>query len=328
MATVLKEIEQPSGRRMTPDHGSGLHSNRRLHAAMAGGGETPGSSSERVVNLGREFKFHPKTGLLLAKSIPGAIPIDLDARFTVDIVSGRAYINEFPQLMELATVLDSKVFGRDMDLAERMMRKNMEVTREDARKDIQVPSILLFREKNPEGDVYVGFTTERVFIIPTRVAGDVRFLYWSTRAFEEGFRGMKLGRKGVQISRATHLSQTTQREPAWGGHRTMVEPAARSMMESGVYQLGRFSPYEVLYNKDILARQLLNGLFDRVALNGRTVDQRTGVSRNDYYEPNIANKDLDVTHPSLATIHRFFVRNGIKPGKRHSVYGMGPFKVA
>lgn len=248
--------------------------------------------------------------------IPGAISLDLDKKFAVDLVSGKSYLNNLSTLIDIVTGIDTRVFRRDRALARIMMERNMEVRREEVRKEIQIPSVSLFRRKSPSDDTYIGFSTQRVCVIPT-TQGDIPLLYWTTRAFDEGYRDMEFGRKAVQIGRVTH------RVARWGAHRTQVEIAVRSMQRSGVFKEGRFFPWDNLYSTDKLSRQLLNGLFDRVAINGVTVDQETGVSRDDYYESNVANRGVDVNHPSLAAIHRKFEEFGITG--RNSVYGVGEF---
>lgn len=248
----------------------------------------------------------------VANSIPGAISVDFDGEFGVDVVSGRSYLDNLSRLVGIATDIDARVFLRDHGLAHEMMKRNMEASREEIRKDVQIPSILLFKRE----DEYVGFASQRVYIIPT-IRGDVRLLYWTTRAFEEEYRGREFGRRAVQIGRVIH------RDATWGAHRTQVEIAVRSMQGSGVFKKDRFFPWDALYSTDKLARQLLNGLFDRVAINGITVDQETGVSRDDYSASNKANEGVDVNHPSLVAIHRKFEEFGIIG--RNSVYGIGEF---
>lgn len=228
---------------------------------------------------GCEYPSAQPTNFGGSDNYTGVRQVDLASGYTVEIFSGMSYIRNKARLIDIATELEAVVFKRDPDLSRQMMTRNMRVG--EKTRDIEVPSVMLFRRKETSEDAYIGFSTQRIFVIRTSdTQKDVPLLYISTRAFKEGHRGLHLGRFAIQQAQVVH------REATWLGHRTQSPAAARSVQESGVFMEGRLYPWDALYSTDHLAQQIMVELFMNVRINGSGVNWLTGVSIADYLESN------------------------------------------
>ncbi|KKQ60191.1 hypothetical protein A3B42_03225 [Candidatus Daviesbacteria bacterium RIFCSPLOWO2_01_FULL_38_10] len=249
--------------------------------------------------------------MIMTAESRGARTIEHDG-FAVDVYTGDSYVENLDSLRGIAINFATIVWGEAA--AKEMMERAMKVL--DRRKESEIPSVMLFRTRTE--DEKIGISLQRLFHIRTST-GDIPLLYHVFRAFEEQYRGLHLGRYSVQQALIIH------QEARWYGHRTSNPVAAYSVRESGIFVPGRLHPWDGLYDIDPLAQEIMAGLFMRVRLNGRAVDWRTGVSRDDYLEPNRAYVSRPDHGPTME-FRRRMKDFGMRLTQRDSQYVVGELK--
>lgn len=233
--------------------------------------------------------------------------------FSVDVFSGRSYVENKDFIREVATQFAQGIWGEEA--AEVMMARATKVL--DSKKESEIPSAMLFKTGGGE-EGYMGISLQRLFNVRT-TQGEIPLLYHIFRAFEDQYRGLHLGRYSVQQALVIH------REARWYAHRTSSPVAAWSVHESGIFIPERLHPWDGLYDTDPLAQEIMIGLFMRVRLNGTAVDWKTGVSKDDYLAPNRAY----VFRPDHSPTMEFRTRMkewGMRLTQRDSLYVVGKLR--
>lgn len=249
--------------------------------------------------------------MLMTAESRGARTIDHNG-FAVEVHSGRSYVENLSFLQEVATNFAQTVWGQEA--ATIMMARAMKVV--DPKKESEIPSAMLFRTKTE--DDYIGISLQRLFHVRT-TQGEIPLLYHVFRAFKDQYRGLHLGRYSVQQALVIH------REARWYAHRTSSPAAAWSVHESGIFTPGRLHPWDSVYETDPSAQELMVGLFMRVRLNGTGVDWRTGVSKDDYLEPNRAYVPR-LDHGPTMEFRRKMKEFGMRLSQRDSLYVVGELR--
>lgn len=233
--------------------------------------------------------------------------------FSVDVLSGRSYVDNKDFVQEVATRFAQEVWGEEA--ARIMMARATKII--DPRRENEIPSAMLFRRTRVEGE-YMGISLQRLFHIPTS-AGIIPLFYHAFRFFEEQFRGLHLGRYSVQQGLVIHD------EARWYAHRTSNPVAAWSVHESAVFVPGRRRPWDDLYDQDPVAQEIMANLFMRVRLDGAAVDWRTGVSKDDYPAPNRAYVPRPDHGPTME-FRRKMQEWGMRLTKGDSLYVVGELR--
>lgn len=198
----------------------------------------------------------------------------LPGEYIVPYIRGNYLKNKTP-LTRLAEEFARNEIGWSESLAHATLSKGMDI-REDAKED-EVPSALLFVRK---GEGVIGVSIARKLVIHTEADGDVDFLYYILRAFREEYRAGGRGTFASQQHRLIHP------ETNWGGHCTPNPAAAYSFYRSGIFIAGRRFPWDARFNTDILAQDIMYGLFRKVRINpDQSIDPVTGVIKGGYPEP-------------------------------------------
>lgn len=254
--------------------------------------------------------------LTRSREIEGVKRVDINKDYAVEIICGNAYIASQEALIELATRFDTGRLHSTAQLAEEMMRKNMEVDRRT--KGIEIPSVMLFKKMDTRGEEnLIGFSTQRVFRVHTVAKGEVPLLYVSNRVFEEEDRGLHLGRFAIQQARVIHDSAT------WLAHRTGSEVAAYSVEQSGVFVDRKLFPWYMSFKGNPFAQELLTGLWHRVRNNENgSLDINTGVSIAEYKEENKVNI-LRPNHAPTVEFRRRMIENGMVFERGDAQYVLG-----
>lgn len=252
------------------------------------------------------------------RDLQGEITVDLNNKYAVDIVYGESYMVYQKGLIDLAARFDAGRFHNSLELAEKMMRRNMEA--KESLTDVEIPSIMLFRKRGLRRDTLVGLATERVFLISTSNEGVVPLLYVSNRVFSEPDRGLHLGRTAIQQAIVVH------KEATWLAHRTNTEVAAYSLARSGVFQEKRLHPWDSPFDTDPVAQELLTGLWYRVRNNAtQPPDIATGISIAEYDEQNTANV-LRPDHVPTMEFRARMLANGMDFARKDAQYAIGKLK--
>lgn len=258
--------------------------------------------------------------------IPGAERLDLNDRFAIDRVFGPKYKGHVEELIEIAVNFDVGRLHPTRSMAEKMIRKAMEMPDPNVVKDLKVetPSAMFFWRKSRVRETLVGLSTERVYLIDTPSAGVIPFHYWSKRIFIPEVRALHLGRVAVQEGRAIH------REATWGGHRTNTDVAAYSFAKSGVFKADKLYPYRKLAKEDRLAQELATGVWMRVRENStESPNTATLICDGEYDVQNLANEELP-PHARLSEdfleFRAYLKSIGFDPTRRQAIYGVGEFK--
>lgn len=258
--------------------------------------------------------------------IPGAERIDLNDRFAIDMVFGSKYRDHIEELIEIAVDFDVGRLHPTRQMAEKMIRKAMEMPDRSGIKDLELetPSAMFFWRKSRIRETLVGLSTEQVFLIDTPSAGVVPFHYWSKRIVSKEMRGLHLGRIAVQQGRVIH------REATWGGHRTNTDVAAYSFIKSGKFKDDKLYPYKKLADGDRLAQELATGVWMRVRENStQSPNISTLICDAEYDVQNLANEELP-PHARLSEefldFRTYLKSIGFDPTRRQAIYGVGEFK--
>ncbi len=262
--------------------------------------------------------------------IPGAKRLDLNEKYAIDMVYGSEYRDNVEELIKIAVDFDVGKLHPTRPLAEKMVRRAMEMPERVTNQELETPSAQFFIEKDPDDPndpakgKLVGLSTEQVFLIHTTVAGIVPFLYLSKRIFISEARGLHLGRIAIQQGRVIH------REATWGGHRTNTDIAGYSFANAGSFEEGRLYPYDSLADGDPLSQELVSGLWWRVRINApQPPNISTFIAQAEYDVQNTANLE---TPPHVRVTQEFLdfrerlKSYGFRPERRDAIYGIGKFR--
>lgn len=197
--------------------------------------------------------------------------------YTAEIHTGDSYMLHLDALLEKATALKAEVFQMSDEKAREIMKKHMRPA--SIKDEIEIPSIMFFLTQDLQ---YIGYATHRVFMIDTS-EGSIP-LDIVTRTITGEHQGKGLGRFSIQQGLAIH------HKARWLGYRTQSPPAIYATMQAKVSRPGRHFPFEATYDSEpnLLAHQIMMGLFYRIRRYGARPDMKFGVSVHDYDEENKA----------------------------------------
>lgn len=199
------------------------------------------------------------------------------------------FLSNRPLLTKLAEELAHSEIGWSLSLAHDTLEKGMTV--KDGSKEDEIPSALVFAR---EGEGVIGISIARKLVIHTEAGGDIDFLYYVLRAFQECYRAGGRGTYAAQQHRLIHP------ETKWGGHCTPNPAAAYSFYRSGIFTEGRRFPWDARYDTDPLAQDIMYGLYRKVRVSSNSpIDLVTGVSKGGYPEPHKGYKIMHLHPPTL-----------------------------
>lgn len=245
------------------------------------------------------------------RQLPGTRIVNHNG-YIVEMHMGRPYMHYLDAFLEKAVELKAKVFKMEGETAWEIMEKHMRP--EGSVKDIEVPSIMFFLTPDSR---YIGYATHRMFMIETS-EGSIPFVY-VTRTIEEGHQGKHLGRFAIQEGLVLHD------KAKWLGYRTQSPPAVYATMQAKVFKEGRHFPFEATYDSEgnLLAQQVMMGLYWRIHRHGSTPDLRYGVSIHDYDEENKACVVNPNHEPTLQIGKTMQEKYHMKFRRGDSLYGVG-----
>lgn len=253
--------------------------------------------------------------------------------------TGEAYLRNLPYLIKVGTVFARQNLGWTEKSARFMMTRGLGVdhlTRglklndqtipfivEDANKLKKVPSVFLFRAKDSKEGEYIGYVAQRMFFIqtetsePGRSSGEeVPTMYQIFRAIEQGQRGKNRARSSIELALFFHEGAR------WFFHRTANYLAAYTNTQSDSLDQKESYPWGYLYNNERpFAQELIRRGFNLVKVNGEEIEE-TGVSRNDYCEPNLGIEKLRPgSKEEIVKVHRM-MHEDFKMGPHDSLYAL------
>lgn len=243
-----------------------------------------------------------------------------DSPYTAEIHMAGNYINNFGDLLKVATSLKADVFQMSEEKAEGLMEHHMGIEGSPMTL-LEIPSIILFQ--HDEFPYYVGYSTQRVHRIDT-TQGPINLLA-ITRTIIEDHQSHKLGRFAVEQGPVIHNESTHI------GFRGRSPAGVRAALLSGVFQEGEVSPWLKKYTEDprLVLHQGMMGLWYRIHKEGAIPPNTdTGVSRNDYIEDNVAYKYRpDRTNIGLSTAQILdMMKRQFRMKSYDSVYTVGELK--
>lgn len=214
------------------------------------------------------------------ENAPG--PIIVNYRdYISEVYSGPAFLVRKNELYSVA--LDITIRSErwsNPELAEEMVRRGAETRSRSGVNRVLSPSMILFREKDAQPGVYVGFSKQCLRRIHTSY-GEIPLFHLQARAILEEHRGVGLGRLAIQQGRLLY------NEAAWFAQRSASAIAFWSALGTqGLFREGSRYPWDAPYPTNFLAQEIVVGLFFQIRANGLTMDMSTGVSVADYPEGN------------------------------------------
>lgn len=192
------------------------------------------------------------------------------------VFSRQAFLGYREWLTRLCAQMMSNELGWSYDVSLRTMERGLKVTEQDLANESRLPSVLVFTR----GGIIIGVSAQRRVDIYTRQSGDVPFLQHLLRAFVLEARGEHRGRFAVQQAQVMHP------EAEYYGNASMSAAAMYANLMSGIFVEGGYYPLQAKYDTNLLAQEIMVGFFMRRRANGKAVDWSTGVSINDFPEPN------------------------------------------
>lgn len=177
--------------------------------------------------------------------------------FSADFLRGESIRVKRDVLMDMATRIDAATFGKELDEARRGVELRFAFADAYAA-DVNSTSMVLYRHSNtPPGEIdsYHGYSFQQE--LEMRIGREtLPVLFWAIRAFEADFRDHGLGRFDIQQGLIRH-----ERTKAIL-HRTIVPPAAWSVIQSGVVNDRLYYPWLSPYGKvgdprSLLAQQIM-----------------------------------------------------------------------
>lgn len=243
--------------------------------------------------------------------------------YDIYVFREEAFITNQLALTDIVAHFAHRELGWNEDTTRGIYTNGLRV--EDPTKDSEIPSVMLFGK----GDLLVGVTAARLLYIETHVAGEVPVLYQILRAFEPEHRNEGMGTEALELTVSYHPKARRF------AHRTGSPIAAWSVIKSGICVPGTLRPWDRFYDEEdggegLLEQRIMVGLFMATAIRGRGVDWSTGVSKNDYPEPNVSYLPKSGHEPTKALLERMTGRRIVRghqlgmeiPG-RDSVYVIG-----
>ncbi len=220
----------------------------------------------------------------------------------VVVFSGEAFLKNLPYLVSLYTEFGIRNVGWSPDYARQLalrglgvdeLRENAPLNNQttafilkDHNKLRRVPSVMLFRPEDGEPGQYMGFSAQRNYFPMVqresqRPKEEVPTTYHVFRAFDYDNRGKKRGRLSVELTLFLHPGTK------WYLHRTGNYVAAYANTQSTALDQRQSRPWKQLYNKGSFEFKLLKEMYNIVGSHSSADDlEETGVSRNEYHEPN------------------------------------------
>jgi hypothetical protein len=251
---------------------------------MLASAERPGM--ERFIGA-RLYEHTPRP------SVEGGVP------FEVDVLQGGPYTLNKERMIELAATIQSEVFERDFDYAQRLVEDSFARAR-DANKG--KASFMAARPtEGPDKGQYVAVAMHRIIALPVRERGgrDVNVLY-SSRQIIDGYRRMGLGRSFSQHALLLH------READYLGYRGQNPASSVSFNRIPDLQPGLHFPFDKLYEDHSEAQELMWRLWLEVRRDGKEPDGKTGVTKGDLRSLNRA-FTLDKTHKDTLNTYNYML---------------------
>lgn len=234
----------------------------------------------------------------------------------VQIFSRSSFLDNKDFLVAITAEFMHSELGWSPKVALKIIKGGLEVADDDLENESRIPSVILFGREG----VYIGVSAQRCIEIYSRQLGNIPFLQHLFRAFREGYRGEHRGRFVVQQARVIHP------EAEYYGHRTQSAPALYANLQSGIFVPGRYYPLETLFDTDLLVQELMVGYFMHARVNGKAVDWSTGVSKDDFPEPNKSYLPRPDHTPTMAIFERMQKEFGMTFPGRDSLHAVGKLR--
>lgn len=194
--------------------------------------------------------------------------------------SGKSFVDHKEQLVVVTAKLMSAELGWSPDASFNTMERGLRIPRGISPDSRFIPSVLVFEDGN--GNI-IGASAQKYIELETEIAGKVPFLQHLLRAFKEEYRRGGRGRYAVRQAQSKHD------QAEYYGHCTQSAAAIYANQQSGILVSGEYFPIDQTYDRNPKAREIMFAYYlkRRANLNG-WVDERTGVSKGDFPEPNLS----------------------------------------
>lgn len=230
------------------------------------------------------------------------------------VYSGRSFLDHRDSLVTLTSGFMSTELGWSLPVALRTIDRGLTVTEADRANPKLIPSVVVFTR----GGEIIGVSVQRYIDIDTDIAGPVPFLQHLLRAFKERYRGRGRGRFSVQ------LAQTLHDDAEYYGHRTHNPIALYANQKSEIFVPGGYLPPDALYNTNPKSQEIMVRYYLRTRVNTTgSVDFTTGVSKEDFPEPNMSYLPNPKHAPTMELLRRMQEEWGMEFPGRDALHAVG-----
>lgn len=229
----------------------------------------------------------------------------------VIVFSKQSFLDYRPGLVKLTAGLMSSELGWSAEAALRTMDRGLTVTEEDLQDERLIPSVMVLRR----GSKTIGVSAQRLIFLKTKQAGYVPVFQHLLRAIDKDYRGK--GRGGY-ITANTRLLHSDAR---WYVHRTQSPVAVYANQRSEAFEPGQYYPWDALFGTNLLAQEIMAAYYIHArGPEAGWVDGDTGVSANDFPEPNRSYMPKPDHAPTKAILERMEQEFGmVFPGREKPV---------
>jgi len=188
-----------------------------------------------------------------------------------------SFLDHREKLIALTADFMSQELGWSNENALKTMQKGLSLPSNTVQIDESlIPSVMVF-DRNGE---VIGVSAQRLIHLDTAI-GSVPFLQHLLRAFIPDYRGQGRGTFSVQEAQIIHP------QAEFYGHRTQSAAAIQANRHSGIFLPGRYFPIDALYSTDSVMQEVMAAYYVKARANKTGwVDGRTGVSKDDFPQPN------------------------------------------
>lgn len=187
-----------------------------------------------------------------------------------------SFLDHHNHLVVLTAAFMSQQLGWTEANALSTMRRGLALPDSRQIDESLLPSVMVF-ERNGE---VIGVSAQKLVYLDTSM-GSVPFLQHLLRAFKPEYRGGGRGTFSVQEAQVIHS------QAEYYGHRTQSAAAIQANRHSGIFLPGKYLPVDALYFTDPLLQEIMVAYYIKARVNRNGwVDGKTGVSRDDFPEPN------------------------------------------
>lgn len=257
-----------------------------------------------IPNVGNGLRGYIKNGHKSSSTIdlPGL-------GYSADIYMGGAYREKELELVGKLKLIIAEAKVWTPDVAERMV--------EDARATCNPDnaSMICFRKSTDPTEIesYRGLTWQEIEDIPTS-RGSHRTVWMKFRVLDPESQGLHLGRWAMQEAISLYLELGVDSI----SHKSGSKRAVHAFNESNAFKNGCRYPKDRGFDQEAQMAQVLLWLWDRHQIHGEMPSLTSGVSINDYEEPNGADPINDEKYPNIKPTRGWLESIGWTP--THTIY--------